>query len=403
MQFFPRIPRVALLLAGVLLLSLGLAACGADEPTPTATTAPPTATATALPPGVTPPPATPTPTTAPVPPAPTATPEPPYYEGKTIRVIVGWRPGSNSDLISRLFAQTLPQFIPGNPKINVTNMDGGLGIVAGNFMFNEAAPDGLTMHYGFLDVIGETLRSPDEVNFKHDEFVYVGYFTPDLQAMYCHEDAPYKRLQDMVGGDQEFTYATSSINAEEVMLRDFLDLPVKYVTGIRGSLSTKTLTMDRKDADCTSQNSAWTGWPQRRPGWFSSGYVEMAAITAGPDIEFANNGEIDVPDDVKRIQELLTAEQTAEWNVLQSPAELRRPAFLPPGTPTEYRDILSNAIEQAVQDAEFQDGINNLTGFPIGLDTFVSGPELDDVIGNFDLQALDALLRKYQPDYESPF
>ena len=69
----------------------------------------------------------------------------PYFQGKTIRIIVGYPAGSAHDLWARLIAAQLPKHIPGNPAVIVQTMTGAGSMVATNYVHNVAKPDGLTL------------------------------------------------------------------------------------------------------------------------------------------------------------------------------------------------------------------------------------------------------------------
>ena len=77
----------------------------------------------------------------PVPAAYTAT---PYYEGKTIRIIVGTAPGGGYDTYTRLLARHFSKHIPGTPNVIVDNMPGAGGLLSANYMYRVAKADGLT-------------------------------------------------------------------------------------------------------------------------------------------------------------------------------------------------------------------------------------------------------------------
>jgi tripartite-type tricarboxylate transporter receptor subunit TctC len=46
----------------------------------------------------------------------------PYYEGKTVTIVVGYKPGGGYDRYARLYAKYLPKHIPGSPAVIVQNM-----------------------------------------------------------------------------------------------------------------------------------------------------------------------------------------------------------------------------------------------------------------------------------------
>ena len=68
----------------------------------------------------------------------------PFYQGKTMRIIVGFTPGGLYDQYARLLARYMGKHIPGNPNIIVQNMPGAGSIIATNYVSNVVKPDGLT-------------------------------------------------------------------------------------------------------------------------------------------------------------------------------------------------------------------------------------------------------------------
>ena len=68
-----------------------------------------------------------------------------FYKGKTIRLIVGLAPGGGFDAYSRVIARHIGKHIPGNPTTVVDNMPGAASLLAANYVYKAAKPDGLTM------------------------------------------------------------------------------------------------------------------------------------------------------------------------------------------------------------------------------------------------------------------
>jgi tripartite-type tricarboxylate transporter receptor subunit TctC len=67
------------------------------------------------------------------------------FKGKTVRVIIGTSTGGGIDLWARLIAQYLGRHLAGEPGVIVQNMPGANSIVAANYMYNIAKPDGLSL------------------------------------------------------------------------------------------------------------------------------------------------------------------------------------------------------------------------------------------------------------------
>lgn len=324
-----------------------------------------------------------------------------YFAGKTIRIIVGIEPGANGDIQARYIAQSLPKFIPGEPNITVTNMPGNSGLTATNYMAQQP-PDGLTLYWGTGGHPHQQLEQGQNAKFKYDELVRVITLEGRTALWLGLGSMPYKRIQDAVGGDKEFTIGMLSEkdSADIQMLKEWLRLPVRMVYGIETGLAKVLLAFDRKDVDSMVSGSGWYQMPPQRPGWFKEGQMQPLVILATPETKFMNNGEIDMPSDVKNIRDFLTPEQRRDYELITvSDGPFYRNSFLPPGTPPEVRDILTDAFSAALKDSEWMNGFVKINGRPP--DGVILGPELDKIADSFKLEDLDKLLVKWMPGYKS--
>ena len=66
-----------------------------------------------------------------------------FYKDKTIRIIVGFSAGGGFD--ARAIARHMGKHIPGNPTTIVENMTGAGSLIAANYVYKAAKPDGLTV------------------------------------------------------------------------------------------------------------------------------------------------------------------------------------------------------------------------------------------------------------------
>jgi tripartite-type tricarboxylate transporter receptor subunit TctC len=64
----------------------------------------------------------------------------PFYEGKTVRIIVGFAAGGGFDTYTRAIARHLGRHIPGSPAIVVENMTGAGSLIAANHVYKVAKP-----------------------------------------------------------------------------------------------------------------------------------------------------------------------------------------------------------------------------------------------------------------------
>src|SRR5262249_18570649 len=65
-----------------------------------------------------------------------------FYKGKSITLTVGATPGGGYDAYGRLVARHIGRHLPGQPTVITTNVPGGMGISATNYLYNVAPRDG---------------------------------------------------------------------------------------------------------------------------------------------------------------------------------------------------------------------------------------------------------------------
>ena len=98
----------------------------------------------------------------------------PFYQGKTIRIVIGSSTGGGYDLWARVLARYYGKYIPGNPTILVQNMPGAASIVATNYLYNVAKPDGLTLGAILPAIYFDQLVGRPEVKFDFAKIGWIG-------------------------------------------------------------------------------------------------------------------------------------------------------------------------------------------------------------------------------------
>ena len=87
----------------------------------------------------------------------------PFFQGKTIRIVTGYPAGDVNDLWPRLIARHMGKYIAGNPSFIVQNMPGASAMIAANYVYGVAKPDGLTLGWIaptlYFDQTGRPQRS----------------------------------------------------------------------------------------------------------------------------------------------------------------------------------------------------------------------------------------------------
>src|SRR5690349_7376137 len=176
----------------------------------------------------------------------------PNFAGKTVTIIVGYKPGGGYDATARLLARHLPDHIPGKPTVIVQNMPGGNSIIAANHMYNVAKPDGLTIGTFNRNLPIAQLTKVQGVKFDMLKFAWIGSAASETTILAILTDLPYKTPQDLKNAPQPVVIGSTGPGANTydfpLLLKDLLGWNLKIVSGYSSSADIM-LAVERKEAD----------------------------------------------------------------------------------------------------------------------------------------------------------
>jgi len=271
-----------------------------------------------------------------------------FYEGKTVRLIIG--PGGGYDYWGRLVARYMAKYIPGNPAFVVQNMPGAGSVIATNYVYNVAKPDGLTVGMPTQQIyMGEFVGNP-EVNFQMRKFLWIGSPDRNPAILYMRADAPYKSIDDVIkskvppkcGGTG--WESSSLIVALEDAIGAKFDLVIGYQEANQVDLAVVRGEVVCRDLGLTAHFS-------REPflSWHAKGFDRHLLQTG-------RKRDARAPD-TPTIFELMDQHKTTDINrraveVLTAGEEFGHPMMAPPGTPMDRVKILRDAYSKAMRDPE---------------------------------------------------
>ena len=93
-----------------------------------------------------------------------------FYQGKTIKTVVGYLPGDGFDVWARILSAHFGKHIAGHPEFIVQNMPGASSMIAANYIYRVAKPDGLTIGAIGGSLYLDQLTRPKEVQFDWGKF-----------------------------------------------------------------------------------------------------------------------------------------------------------------------------------------------------------------------------------------
>jgi len=305
--------------------------------------------------------------------SPKAIPAEPYFAGKTIRLLVGFSPGGGTDLQARYFAANWPKFIPGRPRLVVTNLRPQTA--AANFL-HRSKPNGLTLMLTASSMVSDQFLNP-AAKYQVDKFPAIGTHLGSSSIAFVSKNAPYKRLQDAIGGKEQIIMGTSRPDSGAALkvaaLAKWLNIPVRFIHGMGGGTSTQLLAIERGDTNMWLPGGGGTVWyslPTLRPGWFKNRVVEPFAVMGPSDLKIQANVEIALPKNVKNASEFVDRGKREAWDAyVNADSRFGKILFASPGTPKEVMAVLDKAYRDAIADEKFQTNLAKLQGQPVELTT----------------------------------
>ena len=272
----------------------------------------------------------------------------PYYEGKTIRVIVGFSAGGGFDTYSRLIARHLAKHIPGSPSIVVENMTGAASLVAANHVYNVAKPDGLTiLNFHGNQVINQILGKSG-IEFDARRFEYIGIPTQDNVACAFHKSSGITTFDALRNAKTPVKFGgvapgDTTYNTAKLLIAA-LKLPIQLVSGYKGTAEVRLAAESGEVAGgCWQWESIKSIW---RQGLDSGNVFIVLQVNpkSHPELPKVANAIDYAPNENSKL--LLKYGG-------HDPAMITRPYALGPGTPKDRVQLLRKAFVETLKDADF--------------------------------------------------
>ena len=253
-----------------------------------------------------------------------------FFKGKAVRLVVGTSAGGAQDEWARFIAPHLSRNIPGSPDIVVQNMPGAGTVIAANYIYNIAKPDGLTLGLVNPAIYIDQLLGAKEVKFDWTKFSWIGSPERIDQVLFIRTDFPQKSLDDLRKAPEPPKCAATGRSGAGYflpkLLEEGLGLKVQMVVGYGGG-GDMNLAMEKGEVQCRAGTvSAYVGREPTRT-WAANGFTR-ALVQSGtkrypklPDVPtiYELMETYKTPDAIKRVAK-----------VLLSSGDLGRPFFTPP-------------------------------------------------------------------------
>lgn len=303
-----------------------------------------------------------------------------FYEGKAIKLLIGYSAGGGYDLYARMLAKYLGGHIPGNPTVVPSNMEGAGSLRAANYLYSAAPKDGT--------VIGTFSRSfaiaplISKAPFDARKFTWLGSITKDVSVCITWHSSAIKSWNDMMsrqfvaGGEA----AGSDPNIFALMYKNVFGANMKLVSGYPGT-NDITLAMERGEVDGLCGIS-WSTIKGRHADWISQNKINVpvqAAMQKDPQLP-----------NVPLVFELVKSEEQKQiLKLLIATQVLARAFAAPPEIPSDRTQILRKAFDDTMSDPDFRAEADRLS---IDVNP-ISGPSIQALVEEIYTTPKDVLAK----------
>ncbi|MGY9006237.1 MAG: Bug family tripartite tricarboxylate transporter substrate binding protein [Alphaproteobacteria bacterium] len=273
------------------------------------------------------------------------------FKGKTVTMIIGYRPGGGTDAVGRLTGKYLSQYLPGNPQIIFRNMPGGGGITSMNHFANQVKADGLTITTGSSTQVDPTRFRRKSSKFDPANFHYVGGIARGSTVMLINPAAK-SRLKDKSGKPVIMGAIDGTRSGMQVAMwgSEYLGWNIKWVIGYPGT-SEIALALQRGEVDMSSTGNiflikevikAGKGIPLTQSGTLAGGkLIPRAEFPKVPMFPHMIAG---------KIKDKIAQQAFAYWEGVNA---LDKWIALPPGSPKAIVKTWRTAFKKAIKDKGF--------------------------------------------------
>ncbi len=300
-----------------------------------------------------------------------------YWAGKTVTVNIRSTAGGGYDSHGRLVARHLGKHLPGNPDVRAVNRPGAGGVVAANYIANQAPNDGTEILIAAREIALAQRIGTQGVRYDVREIPVLGSPVSDNRIWAGAPDSPVTNLEELENYDGTFLFAVSGPGAGSAQMVDLLKAagyPVDIVTGYEGT-GDQILSILRGETQ---------GWNGTYPGNKSVVVDEDLTIIA----KLGNHPELAQYDDVR---DHLQGDMRSLASVLAAPLVAGRPFVTVPNTPDDVLAQLRQAFEDTMNDPAYIRELNQM-----GEELSFSGPEEIEELFMETLDAPDAAIEAFR-------
>jgi tripartite-type tricarboxylate transporter receptor subunit TctC len=275
-----------------------------------------------------------------------------FFQGKSIRVIRGGQPGDLYDLWTRHIATYLGKHVPGNPSIMVQNMPGAGSVIAANYVYNVAKPDGLTLGSINPGIYMDQLIGRKEVQYDWAKFNWLGTPEQTESVLIFRGDSPYKTIDDLRKATEPpkcgSTGTASTTYHIPKLVEEIFAVKFTVITGYQGAADID-VALERGELQCRLITIAAFFGREPHITWYKKGFTRAFVQTG-------RKRDPQLPE-TPTLYDLMDRYKTRDADrrlttLMTAPNEFGRPWTAPPNMPADRIKILRDAWNKTLKDTD---------------------------------------------------
>ena len=271
-----------------------------------------------------------------------------FFEGKTIRLIVGFTAGGGYDAYTRTIGRHMGKHVPGNPAIIVENMPGAGSMISANYNYKAARPDGLTIGHFIGGLFLQQLLAKPGIEFDAAKFNYVGVPAQDNFVLGIAKSTGIVDVDSWLASKQviKFGGVASGSGSDDIpnILKATIGLPIQLVSGYKGTADVR---LAFNSGEVSGLSNSWESTKSTWRKELETGELKLVLqATLKPHPEFP-----------KLPMALNYAKTEEAKRLISTVARVHgptvRPYVLPPSTPKDRVQTIRIAFMDTMTDPEF--------------------------------------------------
>jgi tripartite-type tricarboxylate transporter receptor subunit TctC len=269
----------------------------------------------------------------------------PYFAKKTITIYIGFTAGGSYDLYGRLVARHLGEHLPGKPAVIASNMAGGGGMIAINYLYDAATKDGTALGMVVETISAEQVLENPGVKYDAAKLTWIGRVAESNNIRFMWQTSKVQSIEDAKKTEATVAGTGPGNIAEMVprLLNAVIGTKFKIISGYPAS-NEGMIAMERGEVD--GAESSWAAVKVGKQDWLKDKKIKIIlqdVLERSPEMP-----------DVPTLTELGdTAEQKQLLSIYAGNGVIGRSILAPPGLAPDLTKALRDGFDAMVADPAF--------------------------------------------------